>query len=184
MNFLSLSVAAVLTGGNALAANTVRFQDSACRIAFRHSSDWEVVKSQDHGSEQHRCWLDVRPKNLKLPLTQDDSIDDYTIAAIVDDVAFEGELQQFAYFERANGRWFALERLDIRSPAEAITGRGWSGIKGTASVGCYPEHSGYEGLCESPRAIISNARRSLSLMAGPQSQTQFEWILRSFEFRR
>ena len=145
LRLLSLVVATVLTGGSALAANTIRFQDNFCRIAFRYSSDWEVVKNQDHGMEQHRCWLNVRPKNLKLPLTQDENADDYTIAVIVDDVGFEEELQHFAYFERANGRWFGLGRLDVRSPAEAITGRGWSGVKGTATVGCYAEHGGYEG---------------------------------------
>jgi hypothetical protein len=75
--------------------------------------------------------------------------------------------------------------MGIESPATEIPSSKWAGLSGIATVGCYEGDDGYAGLCENPRAMLNNHAGTSAIINGnPQSEDQFETILRSFEFLR
>ena len=186
MRYLLFLFLAVLTGNSLRAADrNLRYVDHACPITFLYPADWKVVPSPlDVIGHGHRCGLLVEPTHLKKRLAETDmDVFSLSVSLTVDDVSFQKGLPDSRFMQEANGVWVILGRLDIKSPAHRITGPGWSGVQGVATAGCFTEHGGYQGLCDSPQAFLGNGKRSVLIEAGLDLEEQFETILRTFRFR-
>jgi hypothetical protein len=89
-----------------------------------------------------------------------------------------------AGFDFYNGAWVTVGRHGIRGKAEVVKLDRWSGLRGSATIGCYHEHGGYAGLCDFDRLVLEDGDDNIWSMEGrPQASEAFEVILRSFKFQ-
>lgn len=178
---------AAAAGANVSAAEpSLLCTSRTCGIDFRYPSNWSVTRAEEHqpAPDDPHCILRLQPRNLKRLIAEHNDIDYYSIEISVFNEDFDIQLLRSRSYERKDGKWIVLGRMDIESPGEAITGNGWWGVRGSASVGCYAEHGGYKGLCESPRAFIgSHSKHSANIEANPLSDDVLDLILKTFRFR-
>ena len=157
----------------------VRFASQTCHVAFGHPADWEVVP--DSVEPDNPCRFLVRPRDWQQRLAANDSVDVYTILVRVVEHDVWHEVPETG-FERRGARWVVLGRQGLAAPADTVSGPGWSGLRGTATVGCFREQGGYAGLCDAPSALVGTTARSMVLIAGPQSEDVFDRILVTLRF--
>ncbi len=164
-----------------LGAGDHRFSSPECRIAFSYPANWVISKLAAEYPQAGPCEFRVRPKNWKQLLAAQDNVDVHTVDVAAFANPFEAALDESG-FERKEGKWVVLGRMGAESPAEEIKGRGWFGVRGIRSEGCYREGGGYVGLCDVPAAFVSNSEISVRIDALPQADLVFEKILRTLRF--
>jgi hypothetical protein len=180
---------ATVSCGPLIAAETgVKYTSGTCGIEFQLPANWSVTPSHQWANPLEgtpRCSLKLQPNNLKKLIADGNGMDLYTTWISVFDEDFSVQLLRGGYFERKDGKWFVLGRMEMEGPADDVKGNGGWGVQGTAAVGCYAEHGGYEGICESPRAFIGNhMRHSAYIEGGSQSEAVLGMILKTFRFRQ
>ena len=94
-----------------------------------------------------------------------------------------------AGFDFDFGQWITRGRMGQPGYATVINTDKWSGVRGTATVGCY--HTGTEGgyavLCEFERLAVREPNflgNVLLMSGGPQTGDSFEMIFNSFELEK
>jgi hypothetical protein len=158
----------------------VRFTSQDCHVAFGHPADWEVVP--DTTDPPTACRFSVRPHDWQHRLAANDSIDLFTISIQIQPQGVWTQVSE-SNFQRRGVGWVVLGRHDLEEPADSISGSGWSGLRGTATQGCYRVEGEYAGLCDEPTALVGTPSRSLMLIGGPQSEDVFNRILASLRFQ-
>jgi hypothetical protein len=118
------------------------------------------------------CTISVDPPNQKQLTAENGGIYLYGFTVEVKAGQFEHALQKGGGFEQDQGKWYVLGRQGIRSAAREVRGRGWRGVRGTATTGCFREGGGYAGLCEVDAALIGGEKWSASMYARPQSSSE------------
>jgi hypothetical protein len=177
-----LSLVLLVLADTALAQQPeAQFVSQGCHVAFAYPADWEVVPVTI--DPQAPCRFSVRPLNWQQRLAANDSVDLYTISV---QIYPQGVWTQASErnFQRRGGGWVVLGRQDHEEPADSISGSGWSGLRGTATQGCYRVEGEYVGLCDQPTALVGTPSRSLMLLGGPQSEDTFNRILATVRFQR
>ncbi len=157
-----------------------RFVSQGCRVAFAYPADWEVVPGTTDPAAA--CRFSVRPRNWQQRLAANDSVDLFTIAVEIQPLGVWTQVSESS-FRRRGARWVVLGRQDLEAPADSLSGSGWSGLRGTATQGCYRVDGPYVGLCDQPTALVGTATRSLTLVGGPQSEDVFNRILTTLRFQ-
>jgi hypothetical protein len=163
---------------------SLAFRSADCAVAFDHPSDWDVVR--DTSDHHDRSRFSVRPRDWRQRLLANDSIDVYTIAVEIVTRGFESELSESAFRRRGRG-WVVQGRLaspELDRPAIRVTGPGWTGLRGTATQGCYREGGSYAGLCDQPTALVGTSNRSVSIIGGAQSDSAFNRLLTTLRFEK
>ncbi len=152
-------------------------------MRFQIPAGWTVarIRAGRGDKKEDICTIRVRPSNIAELIKKNDDVDLYTIVIISTRRNFDSAAEA-GYFRRKENGWIVLGRTDIESPAKEISSPKWIGLQGTATVGCYREASGYAGLCEIPRAMLNDRGTSAIFYGSPQSETEFNSILRTFEF--
>lgn len=158
----------------------VPFASRTCHVTFSHPAGWEVVP--DTLEPDNPCRFLVRPRDWQRRLASHDSVDVYTILVSIAAHDVWREVPETAFRRRGAG-WVVLGREDLVGPADTVSGQGWHGLKGMATIGCYKEEGDYAGLCDAPSAVVGTSTRSLVLIAGPQSEDVFERILATLRFQ-
>jgi hypothetical protein len=157
-----------------------QFVSPGCHVAFAHPADWEVVP--DSLDPQTPCRFSVRPHNWQQRLAANDSVDFYTILVQFHPHGVWTQVSE-SNFQRRDARWVVLGRQDLEAPADSITGAGWTGLRGTATQGCYRLEGAYAGLCDQPTALVGTPGWSVMLLGGPQSEDIFNGILATLRFQ-
>ncbi len=158
----------------------VRFTSQGCRTAFSRPADWEVVP--DTSEPDSTCRFLVRPRDWQQRMIASDSVDLYTILVRIVGHDVWSEVPE-AGFERRGAGWIVLGRQGLEQPADTVSGPGWRGLRGIATVGCFRGEGVYAGLCEVPSAVVGTRTRSLVLIAGPRSEDVFDRILATLRFQ-
>lgn len=179
LRFLSLLFLGVVD--TALAQRPeAQFASQGCHVAFAYPADWEVVP--DTLDPQDRCSFSVRPHDWQQRLAANDSVDLYTISVQIRPQGVWTQVSESS-FQRRGAGWVVLGRQDLEEAADTISGAGWSGLRGTATQGCYRLEGGYAGLCDQPTALVGTTSQSVLLFGGPQSEDIFNRILTSLRFQ-
>ena len=179
---LSLLAFALVACGNAAQSQTdeTTFQSPECKVAFAHPAGWEVIRDATEGMDP--CRLTVRPLDWQQRLVASDSVDLHSIVVQMVERGVWAQLTESG-FRRHDQGWVVLGRQDLEEPADSIGGQGWTGLRGTATQGCYREEGGFAGLCAQPTALVGTADRSLMMFGGPQTEEVFDRILATIQFR-
>lgn len=165
-----------------------QFVSSDCDVAFAHPAEWEVVADTTRGEPiadaeeaQDLCRLLVRPRDWRERLDKGVELELYTILVRV---IPKSVLEQApsSGFRRGDSGWVVLGRHDLENPADTVSGPGWSGVRGVATLGCYGEDGQYDGLCSSPMALVGARERCIFLAGGPQSEDVLDRILATLQF--
>jgi len=157
-----------------------QFVSQGCHVAFGYPANWEVVP--DTIDPQDPCRFSVRPHDWRQRLAADDSVDLYTISVQIVAQGIWNQVEESSFQRRGTG-WVVLGRQDIEQPADTISGVGWTGLRGTATQGCYREEGDYAGLCDQPTALVGTSGRSIMIIGGPQSEEIFHRILATLRFQ-
>ena len=157
-----------------------RFSSPGCHVTFAYPGDWEVVA--DSTDPQATCSFAVRPRDWLRRAVANDSVDLYTISLQVVPQGVWSQVSESA-FRRRGTRWVLLGRQDLQSPADAISGPGWTGLRGMATQGCDRLSGEYFGLCDEPTALVGTSSRSVMLGGSPRSEDVFGRILASLRFQ-
>jgi hypothetical protein len=169
-----------LVSGESPQQPELTFASAPCHVAFRHPADWVVRPDTNQAADP--CAFLIRPLAWDSLLVDADSVDLYTLGLRVVAQDFEAAVAE-SPFERRNGTWVILGRQGLENAATPIADRGWQGVWGTATIGCYRIEGGYAGLCDAPTALVGTATRSAMLEGGPQSENVFDRILATLELR-
>jgi hypothetical protein len=156
------------------------FASATCQVTFRHPADWVVHPDTSQAGES--CAFRVQPVTWDSLLLEADGVDVYTVRLRSDPFGFETAVAASA-FQHRTVDWVLLGRQGSESPATGIAQRGWRGVRGTATVGCYRIEGGYAGLCDTLAAVLGTDTRSVTLDGGPQSEDVFDRILATLELR-
>jgi len=158
-----------------------RFASPGCHVSFAYPTNWEVVPDTTT-DPRDPCSFSLRPHDWQQRAAADDSVDLYTISVQIMPHGIWAQVSESSFRRRGAG-WVVLGREDQEDPADTISGPGWSGVRGTATQGCYRLEGDYAGLCDQPIALVGTSRRSMSLSGGPQSEAAFNRILGSLRFQ-
>jgi hypothetical protein len=158
----------------------VRFVSQSCHTTFSRPADWEVVP--DTSEPDNTCRFLVRPRDWQQRLIASDSVDVYTILVRIVEHDVWSEVPESG-FERRGAGWVVLGRQGLERPADTVSGPGWRGLRGIATVGCFREEGAYAGLCDAPSAVVGTTARSLVLIAGSRSEDVFDRILATLRFQ-
>jgi len=157
------------------------FVSRRCHIRFRHPADWIVTV--DTAGQETPCAFALRPVDWRMRLRRADSVDLFTTRL---DVYSEGvwAVASERGFERRPEGWVVLGRQGMASPADSVHARGWAGLRGVRSIGCFragPDDA-YAGLCDAPSAVVGTATRAAVLEGGPQSEELISHLLATLRF--
>lgn len=159
----------------------VHYVGTSCRIEFDVPSGWVVTEAKPEPAYNERCAVEVRPRDLAKRMEKDD-VDRYTIRV---SVPAGGSFLSAAdeYFAFRKGRWITEGRQGLEDGAEVVNYGVWSGLRGSATVGCFHEGGGYAGLCDSPRAVLEDDFENVWIIeGGGWSYPAFDMILHTFKF--
>ncbi len=168
------------TGWSAGERSNSTFTSDSCGITFSHPADWIVLADSTLPNES--CRFSLRPRDWAQRLIQDDSVDAYGISIRVAARGVWTEAPESG-FERRGDHWVVLGRHGMEVPADTVSGEGWRGIRGTATIGCFREGGGYMGLCEVPTAVIGTESRSAAVFGASRSEDIFDHMLATLRFR-
>ena len=130
---------------------------------------------------QDLCRLTVLPRERHEQLARSGDLDLYTISVRVIPKGVWDHVPSTGFRKQDSG-WVILGRHDLESPADTLSGPGWSGVRGVANLGCYGEDGQYEGLCSYPMALAGTRDRCVLFAGGPQSEDVLDRILASLRF--
>jgi hypothetical protein len=157
------------------------FVSRPCHVRFRHPANW-IVKADTAGRDT-RCGFSLRPVDWPKRLLHADSVDLFTTHL---DVYPHGTWTVAAEhgFERRQEGWVVLGRQGIANPADSVRAKGWEGLRGIRSIGCFRmgSNDAYAGLCDAPSAVVGTATRAVVLEGGPQSEDLVDHILSTLRF--
>ena len=151
------------------------FVSAACHLSFRHPATW-TVRPDSLG--ENACAFRLRPTDWPARLLRSDSVDTYSMTLEVYSSGVWDVVPEHG-FERRSSGWFVLGRQGIAGPADSVSGSGWTGLRGTRTVGCFREgdRDTYAGLCEGPAAIVGTPTWAVAVEGGPESEDVVEQLL-------
>jgi hypothetical protein len=159
----------------------VRFADPACHVAFRHPMDW-AVHADTTGGFGGPCAFVVRATRWDSLVVAADSVSGvHTIWVRVETGPLEAVIEANGDFERRGAGWIVFGRHGLENPASPVTGGTWRGVQGSATVGCHRIEGGYVGLCEIPKAAVSDGARTVMVEGGPGTHDVFDRLLAALE---
>jgi hypothetical protein len=167
-------------------AEAETYTNIECGFSIELPSGWEIARAPWAGDRE--CAFKISPKDLKKRLA-DYNVDVHSMnLRIVEDVPSFEKGAEGAGFEKEDGKWYVLGRMGAREDAKPIQSKRWTGLYGVALVGCYYQEGGpeqgYAGLCDMPAAFLYRGTRGAGLQCGPQTEKEFDRVLRSFRFLR
>jgi hypothetical protein len=152
-----------------------------CTFEFDYPADWQVTPLPP--DKMTHCAVQIRPKDFAARMAKYD-VDLHTVYVSVPGGGTFLNAASSSGFDFYRGHWATTGRQNIHGEATVVNGDRWSGVKGTATVGCHHEHGGYAGLCEFERAVLEDKDENIwTIEGGPQTSATFEMVLATFKFR-
>lgn len=157
------------------------YTNAECGLRFEVPAGWVIKPSTTPNFPSATCSLDVQPVAIAKRKKNDDDITANWLTVAIMNAGLEDAADQ-AGFEKSGQKWVAMGRQGIEDPTNRVSGEGWTGITGTATVGCFGSE-GYAGLCDNPRAVLTDrGHRSAIIDGGPQDEEAFNRVLKTFRF--
>jgi len=172
-----------LLGTFALARNTSRhFKAVDCGYEFDYPAEWTVESLPP--DKYTSCAVRIRPNDFTKRIAKND-VDIYTVTVSVPGGGTFLDAASRNGFDFYKGEWVTVGRQGSRGEASVINTPEWSGLRGTADVGCHHEHGGYAGLCEFERLVVQNSAGNIwDMEGGPKTSETLKMVLSTFRFER
>lgn len=157
-----------------------------CNYEFDYPSGWEIAQLSDQG--RTTCQVRLRPENYREQMAEENLSEDAFSLYVEVYVGSFLRAADNAGFDFYQGKWATVGRQGMRNTATVIKTGQWSGVRGTATVGCVLNHHMADGigvvLCSQYDAVMQDPFADVwSMEGGDYTDDAFDMVLSSFRFR-
>lgn len=161
------------------------YKNDTCGISFEYPLKWIIDPVESLYADNYPCFFGLKPENYSQFIASANyCMGEYAAYVSVLLMDFENAAR-FRGFVNEGGKWFTSGRQGLQQPAEMITARGLTILRGRFFTSIYDKKcQGYIGIGENDVALI-NAGGNKTVSISDEStafQLHFEYLLQTISF--